>query len=342
MRGLRNSVALLAWALVLLIGAAGVSLTAKVGAGAPASDPVVARSLEAASRLALPAKVELSTVALADARLAAWRPRDRRAPAQNEVTAEAPPSAGEKLLRVAMLASPTTDATPTGRTRGLGALSALEAALPAPNRPGAEFSAYGELEPDFSSAHRLTILQLGDSHTAADYFTGRVRERLQQVFGSGGTAYIVPGKPHLGVRSALFESDASEGWTYEALQKSDEKRRFYLSGFNAVARRAGASLSLRARGGLPYNRLEVAFLKQPGGGRAEVLVDGEPGGQIDLDGAADERATLDVQPSETGARGFHDIAVRALSDAPVTVTGVEVAREGDGVSYISLGFPGAT
>ncbi len=34
--------------------------------------------------------------------------------------------------------------------------------------------------------------------------------------------------------------------------------------------------------------------------------------------------------------------MRALSDAPVTVTGVEVARDGDGVSYISLGFPGAT
>ena len=40
--------------------------------------------------------------------------------------------------------------------------------------------------------------------------------------------------------------------------------------------------------------------------------------------------------------GFHDVAVRSLSDAPVTVTGVEVARDGDGVSYISLGFPGAT
>ena len=342
MRGLRNSVALLAWALALLIGAAGASLTATVGLGDASSDPVVERSLEAASRLALPSKLEASSLALADARLAVWRPRDRRAPIEAAVLADAPPTRAEKLLRVAMLAAPTADLTPTNRTRGLGALSALEAALPASHRLGDEFAAYGELAPELFAARRLTILQLGDSHTSADFFTGRVRERLQQVFGSGGTAYIVPGKPHLGVRSALFESDASEGWTYEALQKSDEKRRFYLSGFNAVARRAGASLSLRARGGLPYNRLEVAFLKQPGGGRAEVLVDGEPGGQIDLDGAADERATLDVQPSETGARGFHDIAVRALSDAPVTVTGVEVAREGDGVSYISLGFPGAT
>ena len=40
--------------------------------------------------------------------------------------------------------------------------------------------------------------------------------------------------------------------------------------------------------------------------------------------------------------GFREIAVRALTDAPVTVTGVDVGREGDGVSYLSLGFPGAT
>jgi lysophospholipase L1-like esterase len=198
------------------------------------------------------------------------------------------------------------------------------------------------LEPDILPRRRLTILQLGDSHTAADFFTGRVRERLQQAFGSGGLAYIVPGKPNIGVRSALFDSEASDGWTYEALQRSEAHDRFYLTGFNAVAHRAGAELNLRARGGLPYNRLEVAFLKQPGGGRAEVMVDGHPDGEINLDGAADQRATFDVQPSATGPRGFHDIEVRALSDAPVTVTGVEVARDGEGVSYVSLGFPGAT
>ena len=169
-----------------------------------------------------------------------------------------------------------------------------------------------------------------------------MRERLQQVFGAGGMDYLVPGKPHPGVRSALFDSDASDGWSYEALQKSDETRRFYLSGFNAVAHHAGASLSLKAKGGLAYDSVQVAFLKQPGGGRAEVLVDGEPSGDINLDGAADQRATLDVNAADHGEQGFHDIAVRSLTDAPVTVTGVEVNREGDGVSYVSLGFPGAT
>jgi len=147
-----------------------------------------------------------------------------------------------------------------------------------------------------------------------------VRERLQQVFGSGGDAYIVPGKPHLGVRSALFECDASDGWSYEALQKPDAStRRFYLTGFNAVAHHAGASLALRSRGGRAYDRLEVAFLKQPGGGRAQVLVDGSPGGEIDLDGAyavegpdtgpfsLDHSAPDALWPSvKLGAIGIHD------------------------------------
>ena len=204
-------------------------------------------------------------------------------------------------------------------------------------------TAYGEIETDGLSSHRLTILQLGDSHTAADFFSGRVRERLQQAFGLGGDAYIVPGRPHAGVRSALFDTDASDGWAYEALQRSDAKRRFYLSGFNAISHKPGAELTFRSRGARVYDNLEIAFLKQPGGGRAEVAVDGAPAGQIDLDGAADELTTLSVNAQGAGAaQGFHEITVKALSDGPVTVTGVDVGKDGDGVSYLSLGFPGAT
>jgi len=342
---LRSSVALLAWASALLIGAVGATLTAKINVSAPASDVAAERSLQSASRLRLPAAQQLVALAGADARFDVWRNPARSGPPKTTARAAAPSNSGDRLLRAAMMAKPTLpnpNLAQLGHSRNVGALSALEAALPEAGRPSPELTAYGELEPDFFAARRLTVLQLGDSHTAADFFTGRVRERLQQVFGAGGMDYLVPGKPHPGVRSALFDSDASDGWSYEALQKSDETRRFYLSGFNAVAHHAGASLSLKAKGGLAYDSVQVAFLKQPGGGRAEVLVDGAPSGDINLDGAADQRATLDVNAADRGEQGFHDIAVRSLTDAPVTVTGVEVNREGDGVSYVSLGFPGAT
>jgi lysophospholipase L1-like esterase len=342
---LRSSVALLAWASALLIGAVGATLTAKIDVSAPTKVAAADQSLQAASRLRLPPGPQLVALAGADSRFDAWRNFGRNASPKMTVRAAAPPNPGDKLLRVAMMAKPTMPhpgLAPLGPPRAVGALSALEAALPQAGRPSPELTAYGELEPDFFAARRLTVLQLGDSHTAADFFTGRVRERLQQMFGAGGMDYLVPGRPHPGVRSALFDSDVSDGWSYEALQKSDESRRFYLSGFNAVAHRAGASLSLKAKSGLAYDSVQVAFLKQPGGGRAQVLVDGQPGGDIDLDGAADQRATLDVAAADHGEHGFHDIDVRSLTDAPVTVTGVEVNREGDGVSYVSLGFPGAT
>lgn len=36
----------------------------------------------------------------------------------------------------------------------------------------------------------LSILQIGDSHTAADLFTGMVRQILQEKFGQGGIGYV--------------------------------------------------------------------------------------------------------------------------------------------------------
>ena len=124
-------------------------------------------------------------------------------------------------------------------------------------------------------------------------FTGRVRERLQQVFGTGGEAYIVAGQA--ASRRALGAVRKRRPRRLElrgAAKVGRSTRRFYLSGFNAVAHHAGAELDAALARRTRYDRAEVAFLKVPGGGRAEVGVDGSPSGEINLDGAADERATL--------------------------------------------------
>lgn len=39
----------------------------------------------------------------------------------------------------------------------------------------------------------LRIIQLGDSHTAGDYFTGQLRHRLQRQFGNAGIGWLTPG-----------------------------------------------------------------------------------------------------------------------------------------------------
>ena len=40
--------------------------------------------------------------------------------------------------------------------------------------------------------HSVHIVQFGDSHTAADFFSGQLRSRLQQRFGNGGIGFISP------------------------------------------------------------------------------------------------------------------------------------------------------
>ncbi len=356
---------LLIWAVVLAIGAGAATRATRRENARALLAAAPHRQLGAAEAFAAARLVSPETGAESQGRLWLAAALDWRPPppppaafAVSSASASAadamigPPDGAAKLLSEAMERAPKF-----GLLRPLApptALAALDAATKLTARSNAETptaygelapdpSAYGELTPDLIAPRRLTILQLGDSHTAADFFSGRVRERLQEVFGTGGEAYLVPGRPHIGVRSALFESDASDGWDYEALQRSEDSRRFYLSGFNAVSRHAGAELTLRSRGGRTYDHAEVAFLDEPGGGRAEVDLDGSRAGEIDLDGAADKRATLALDAHVAGdPNGFHEITVKALSDGPVAVADVDVSRDGDGVSYLSVGFPGAT
>jgi lysophospholipase L1-like esterase len=240
------------------------------------------------------------------------------------------------LLKAAMQQKPAGKA-PTAAT-ALAALTAATGSLVGAR--GATVPAYGELTPDLFADRRLTILQLGDSHTAADFFSGRVRDRLQDAFGTGGDAFVVPGKPHGGVRSALFSSDATDDWSYEALQRSDDRKRFHVSGFNALAHHAAAALTVRSRNGRAYDYADVDFVSQPGGGRAQVLLDGALAGEVNLDG--DSGRVVPFAARLKNGQEFHELVVKSLDDASVAVTGMKLGREGDGVSYLSIGYPGAT
>jgi len=77
------------------------------------------------------------------------------------------------------------------------------------------------------------ILQIGDSHTAADLFTGEVRDRLQAKFGAGGL-FLPPGIPKAGVQSAEFEIRADDAWTYRGMSATDQPDRFWLSGYTTA------------------------------------------------------------------------------------------------------------
>ena len=195
--------------------------------------------------------------------------------------------------------------------------------------------------PQRASKGSLRILQIGDSHTAADYFTGEVRRTLQARFGDGGTGYMEAGRPHAGVRHSAINIDASAGWTYTALQKTSDKDGFYLSGYNAQAARAGETLTFRSEKGVQWDLMEIEVLVGPNHGAIEVRTDGVPVATHQLKSDRKERMVL--RTSTNGrAINLHQLTIKTLNDAPVSIASVALFNSQTGLSFSKVGYPGAT
>ncbi|MCP2041518.1 lysophospholipase L1-like esterase [Neisseria sp. HSC-16F19] len=88
---------------------------------------------------------------------------------------------------------------------------------------------------------KLRILQIGDSHTAGDYFTHALRQNLQQRFGNGGIGWVYPQRVN-GQRQAQIEY-SGEGW--DILSSRNRTDDFPLGGI--IARSKGGSAGLNPR-----------------------------------------------------------------------------------------------
>lgn len=184
------------------------------------------------------------------------------------------------------------------------------------------------------------ILQIGDSHTAADLFTGEVRDRLQAKFGAGGL-FLPPGIPKAGVQSAEFEIRADDAWSYKAMSATDQPDRFWLSGYTASANQSGAMVSFMARGQQAFDSIDVSFLKTNGGGQADILLDDNVVDHVSLDGRPRLPLIRRLMPQNGKVGSFKTLKVVTTSGGPVELSGVFIDQRQSGVSYLSVGFPGA-
>ena len=121
----------------------------------------------------------------------------------------------------------------------LGGAAALLIATCAPSPPGpsdAEIAAklgpaapllplYRGLLPleGHARAAPVVILQIGDSHTANDSFSGRLRELFQARFGDAGRGVLPPGVPYRYYRPARV-TVTSEGWSVVSSYRGDAGR----------------------------------------------------------------------------------------------------------------------
>lgn len=187
----------------------------------------------------------------------------------------------------------------------------------------------------------LTILQIGDSHTSADFLTGALRRRLQQRYGNGGPGYITAGRPHIGVRSSVVKVAVSPNWTYQSIQKSDNVGTFWLSGFKAVANAPGEALTFAADAPITFDSIEIEAVRQPGGGAIDIIMDGAVKGSYDLNADKVEPVVLRL-PSRVPTDRVRQIEIRTRGSGSVSIASVAIYNRQSGVSYNSVGYPGAT
>jgi lysophospholipase L1-like esterase len=195
-----------------------------------------------------------------------------------------------------------------------------------------------------SGARGIRILQIGDSHTSADFFSGELRRRLQARYGQGGTGYMTAGLPHHGdVRSSSLKITATPGWSYKSLQSVDANpENFWLSGYDAIASKQDEVISfVAAERPVPFETVEIEALREPGAGAIEVLIDGHLEKRVDLAADHVEPFLLRLRAQRANAE-LHEIQIRTTKDRKVSLASVSIYANGAGLTYNSVGYVGAT
>lgn len=193
---------------------------------------------------------------------------------------------------------------------------------------------------DAGEAHDdATILQFGDSHTAADFETGPLRRALQARFGNGGRGFVAIGNPWKHYVQEGLRNGATADWQGE--RGKPTKRGFLgdgmygLDGFALHASHGGA----RAWGDYTAKatRLELAYLAQPRGGSFDVLIDGTRAAHVASRAAAPQSAWRAFDVSD----GPHRVDVVANGDGNVRLFGTILDHARVGVTLDALGINGA-
>ena len=182
----------------------------------------------------------------------------------------------------------------------------------------------------------VRILQLGDSHTAGDVFSGYLRARFQERFGDAGRGMMPPGYTYHGLRQTEVKVTQS-GWVIHNSLKASDPGPFGISGFVATSTYSGARMAVSpvAPGGFDIAR--VNYLHSTSGKPLEVLLDGRMAKVVPTAGPADTPGSLDLS-APPGTQTLEIVA-----DAPgVRITSWGIERHHQGVLFDSFGVSGAT
>ncbi len=196
-----------------------------------------------------------------------------------------------------------------------------------------------------SDAPIARVLYFGDSIIASDFVTGKLRRLYQSRFGDAGHGYALvanawPGYFHIDVaRSASGEWRTS---TCVGPYAADGLYGLGCASFSSKDKGIWATLGTAdaAEWGRSVGRFELAYLKAPGGGALDLVLD------EGKDGATQEVLETDGETSVAWhvvrtADGPHALTLRTRDARPVRLFGVTLERDVPGVVLSALGITGA-
>jgi lysophospholipase L1-like esterase len=240
-------------------------------------------------------------------------------------TAPPPPALDDRLDEV-LAALPAAE--DDGLTRAVSIEGPREALVPL-RRALARI-----VEDEAEGLHQARIAMLGSSHVGGDLVSGFLRQRLQRVLGDAGHGFVMAVPPYGDYwQSGVFVAEG-EGW--EVVEPSPKFLEVGAYGPIQIAFDA-AEPAFAELGADGATRIDLFYLRQPGGGELTVEVDGA---RHVLDTSA---ATLEAGIEVIGVPdGAHHVRLEADGTRPVRIFGAAFEHERDGVLVDQLGLNATT
>ncbi len=203
------------------------------------------------------------------------------------------------------------------------------------------FAALSDVEA--GALRRVRVTQLGDSHIAADRWSGRARALLQARFGNGGRGFVSAGRPWSGYAQSQMRGAQSGVWRSDGLRGGLDDGRAGPSTCSIATADPTATATLDTTstkgGGAPFSVLSVLYLRQPGGACMRLEVDGDALGVVDTRGPWSLPASARFELRDAP----HRVVARSLTPAAsgeLRLIGFSLERR-SGLVWDALGINGA-
>jgi len=225
-----------------------------------------------------------------------------------------------------------------------GSLEPLFVGLAAAERARADRADHRGAAEQLDPAARVLWLFFGDSHTAGDSMTSRLRVTLQHRFGDAGRGLVAAGHPparHYYQRDVRY--GASGRWKVAVGGHKGDPEPYGLAGMRVFGQRKGAELWVETcaecQAGTRVAQFEILYYAAPEHGVLRYRVDDRPWHQI-------KTRTTAVEPPHPAreviavADGAHKLTLQHGGGGAIDLFGVALERLRPGVIVDALGVVG--